>query len=637
MRPERLLSAAGEHLEPSEASRARVRGMLRTRMRDGALLRAAAEACEPTARQRQLVWARVAGRLRSPAADLLAKLGVWLHPSHAQMQAVRLTLHARIADRVSSWFHVPAFRFATAVVLVAVMVRVSPLLFLAPTSSAESRVLLLTTRGTAELSIGDLWQPVAEASLELREAVRLRTGDGEATVVLHDDGNVRLDAHTDIIVRDVSDRPAPAAVTGPSLTLLSGRIWVQGLLPQSVRGITVATPQGDITVREGSVSVAADGAVQVAVWHRHASVEHDGRSTTLVAGENARLTEAPAFLVLESTDAARAAHWVSQNLDRDAVHRREIAQLQKERRTAEAGILPTSPLYPVKRIAERVDLLLTFDDDAKVKKQLAFASTRLDEAAALLAQGPGSDVSAPLAEYRTALLQVATSSGASELTKVLVQQEMEQSAAAVAAVTPSDSEYLVKKAVLEASAVLPDTELRKTDVEAIILVDTLDALTVATSSGDIVLAQETFTGLKPYLKSLKEGKIDVPPAVRKEAVAMLESFAETVHERDAALGDVDDAFLKATQEYLPPPPVAPSLTDAQIDALVAQMKVRIYSYKLTRSRWNQLLAEFRSIEEHADRGRILRALYHALPENGLAPYVRTEIQKARDTLEGQGG
>ena len=79
---------------------------------------------------------------------------------------------------------------------------------------------------------------------------------------------------------------------------------------------------------------------------------------------------------------------------------------------------------------------------------------------------------------------------------------------------------------------------------------------------------------------------------------------------------------------LPPPP----LTDEQIDAMIAQMKARIFLYTQPRSRYDQLLVEFHSIENNPDRGRILHRLYLALPPNGLAEYVRTEIQKVREEV-----
>ena len=39
------------------------------------------------------------------------------------------------------------------------------------------------------------------------------------------------------------------------MTLRSGRIWIQGLLPSHLRGITIATPAGDVTVHEGSADI----------------------------------------------------------------------------------------------------------------------------------------------------------------------------------------------------------------------------------------------------------------------------------------------------------------------------------------------------------------------------------------------
>ncbi len=632
MRIEKLFQAVGKELEPSSGAKERVRMMLRRQMSSESVLRAAARQVEPTAQTKQQIWARVERSFRQPAADLLSRIGEWLHPTHAQALAVRRAMLHRIHEPATGWLRFPAMRFAASLAVFALLVRMSPLLFLAPHSSAESVALLLPTRGSVELSLGGLWQKVTE-DVVLQEGREMRTDDGEATIVLHDDGNVRLDGNTHVIIRDIADRPDQPSVLGPSLTLLQGRIWVQGLVPQHLRGIIIATPQGDVTVNEGSVSVTVDhtGTVLVAAWDRHATVEHDGQESTLVSGEYAHLTDASAYLVQDSSNEAARLDWVKQNLDRDAVHRREIAQLQQERRVADAGILPTSPLYPVKRIAEQMDLLMTFDGTEKARKQLEFASTRLDEATAMIAQDDASDVTASLKEYQLALMQVATGSGADPLVQQLVQDEVSQSVAGIAAVTPNDSTYLIKKAVLEASAALPDTVIQKTDVEGTILVDTLDALQAAAQSGDIAEVHKAFSDLKPYLKSIKEGKSELPEGTRKEALALLEQFATTVNDRDQVSGDVDDLLLKDTAQYLPVVETRPTpLTEEEIAGIVDQMKQRIYSYKLTRSRWNQLHAEFRSIQNHPDRGSILRALYHALPENGLAPYVRTEIQKARE-------
>lgn len=632
----RLLSQASKELEPQKGSRDRVRAMMRKEIRAEQVLRETSRILKPSAELRDTVWLRVASSMRQPAADLLSRIGAWLRPTPVQLREVHSVVVSRLFQPKHTVLRYPAMRLAMAFAVFALLVRVSPLFFLAQRSSADSSVLLLPTRGTVEVSLQDLWQSITD-SIQLSASTQVRTGDGEATVVLHDDGNVRLGADTYLLVRDTADRPEAPSLLGPSLTLLKGTIWVQGLVPNQLRGIVIATPQGDITVGEGSVSVTVhvSGEVEVAVWDRHVIVEHEDSTATLISGEQTKLTDAPAFIVLESSPAASRAEWVTQNLDRDAVHRREIAQLQQERRVADAGILPTSPLYPVKRIAERMDLMWTFDEENRVRKQLAFASTRLDEAAALIEQDAETDVTAPLEEYRIALLQVATGSGTDQLTQQLVSEQVQESMSDVATLSPTESTYLLKKAVLEASAALPDAQVLKSDIEGVILVDTLDALQTAAVDGDIAQVQQTFTDLEPYLKSIKEGKSELPAPTRKEAVALLEQFALTVAERDELTGDVNDAFLADASEYLPEPEVvvvAP-LTEEEIAAIVAGMKARIYAYKLPRSRWNQLHTEFHSIEGHPDQGSILRALYHALPENGLAPYVRTEIQQLRQQQE----
>jgi len=72
-----------------------------------------------------------------------------------------------------------------------------------------------------------------------------------------------------------------------------------------------------------------------------------------------------------------------------------------------------------------------------------------------------------------------------------------------------------------------------------------------------------------------------------------------------------------------------------LEALAQQIYDRVFGYKMPRSRYNQLLAEFRSLEGNPDQGRILRQLYRILPENGLGQYVRTEFQRVREQVQGK--
>ncbi len=618
-------------LDPENGAKARVFARLEGSLRSAEALKMAAEQATPTKTQQSVVWARISARLEGRAVSLLERLRELINVNEPAQAFVvlrnRLDQHAT----QSAGFGY-AMRWAAAAAVFVILVRISPFLFLAPHSSASSDALLLPTRGTVEVSLQGLWQPIADP-LTLKDALSIRTADGEATVMLHDDGNVRLDTNTSLIVREFADRPEQPAVSGPSLSVLSGRVWVQGMIPQQVRGIDIATPQGDITIQEGSVSltVEEDGDVIVDVWDRHAVVLHEGQELTLIAGERARLTDSTAIIVSESDSRAQKQSWVSQNLDRDAVHRREVSQMQLERRIADAGILPTSPFYSVKRIAEQMDLLMTIDSETKVRKQLDFASTRLDEAAALIAQGSESGSTLPLEEYRSALMAIATGTGADQLTQQLVANQLQENVADMTALTPTESGYILKKAVLEAGASLPGAVIGKTDVESVVLMDTLDALKVAVANGNIEQVNQTFGELRPYLKSIQEGKSQLSTDTRKEALSLLADFANTVQERDTTIGDIGDSLLKETAQYLPQEEVleAVPLTDEQIAMLVKRMLTRIENYTQPRSQWNQLHTEFRSIEKNPDRERILHALYYILSPD-LAPYVRTELRKLHD-------
>jgi len=53
----------------------------------------------------------------------------------------------------------------------------------------------------------------------------------------------------------------------------------------------------------------------------------------------------------------------------------------------DVGITPDSPLYPIKRLLEEIDLLLTFDEVAKAEKLLKYAELRLAEASKMAEEG----------------------------------------------------------------------------------------------------------------------------------------------------------------------------------------------------------------------------------------------------------
>jgi hypothetical protein len=162
---------------------------------------------------------------------------------------------------------------------------------------------------------------------------------------------------------------------------------VQSLVPRTFGAIVVAMPFGDVRMYESSVSIDLRTVADVAVWDRSALVDRGDDTMTIHAGDRVQLWSKNIPNVRRIPVREYLESWASQNLDRDAVHRREVAEFQRERRAVLAGILPTSPLYPVKRAAEAVDVFLTFSDAERTRKQLSYAEGRLNEAAALLREG----------------------------------------------------------------------------------------------------------------------------------------------------------------------------------------------------------------------------------------------------------
>lgn len=639
MRDEDFLRRLRDAVSPSAGSKDRVRKMIMARMRAPEVLKDLNTQLNPTDAQKESLWSRVQQSVTPPvSAGMLDRLKTFFSPAADSRLLVRDRVMARLSPQRHPAFGHMGLKWVSAFVVIALVVQIGPPLLIAPSTAAESSVLLVPTLGTSSVLLHGFWQPVME-EVTLVDGARLRTEKGgQMTVILHDDGNVRLGEGTVLALHDVSDRPEPA-LNASTLTIEQGKVWVQGLLPQHLRGITIATPHGDIVVHGGSVSVEIGDMADVRVWDGHVTIVRGTDTLALVAGERVDLWNENVPSVRRIGDADYADAWVKQNLSKDATHRREVAQWQKERRAAQAGILPNSPLYPVKRVAEQVDMLLTFNEEDYVEKKLAQASTRLSEAAALIAQGD-SGATVPLEEYKAALHEIAMGgSGSTSVAQFLLRQEIAENTAELAAATPDDDLYALKKAVLEAGASLPEevAAVDEQDVQGTLLVDTLTVVQDAVNSGDIDRAKAAFADVQPYLDSLQGNGDELKPEVRKEALALLSTVAAALGEgeQEVGSGSMQKDLLQDVVTYVPKvkSPKTPPLTEAQVQSMVQNMFDRIFVYKQPRARWNQLQYEMQQIQGHPDRGTILRHLYHALPEDGLARYVRTEIQGLRTEME----
>src|SRR5690606_33149688 len=83
------------------------------------------------------------------------------------------------------------------------LIRVLPFVFLPSMTQAGSVVSVLPS-GEVHMTVAGITVPLEEG-VELSHPALIRTLDGEATVILHDDAVLRLAPHTTIRLHDLTD------------------------------------------------------------------------------------------------------------------------------------------------------------------------------------------------------------------------------------------------------------------------------------------------------------------------------------------------------------------------------------------------------------------------------------------------
>jgi hypothetical protein len=392
---------------------------------------------------------------------------------------------------------------------------------------------------------------------------------------------------------------------------------MQGLVPSQLRGITVSTSHGQITVNEGSISIAEDDFVDVEVYDRSVAVLHNGEEVFLASGERTRLSEDNVLLVKKIPSKWFQRDWANQNLVRDAVHRHDI--------------LPTSRLYPVKRFAEIMDVFLTFDEQASIKKQLQAAETRLNEAAALIYNGD--EASIALAEYTDILEKISEGQNHGSLAEFLVQRALAESTSQISAALPGDESYAIKRTVLETSAALPESLAGEQDAQGALLLDGLAVMMKAVDEGKTDLITALWSDMQPYLLAFEDENLALQPIIYKEAQTLLSFLATSLHVANNRGTRIDPELLDDIALYLPAPTdtTVVSLSEEEIMQIVQNIRGKIFLYDMTKSRINQFIAEMKALDSHPDQGRILRRLALSLPEGpeNFPKRVYKEIVKLR--------
>lgn len=626
---ETLLTGLADRQKPSKTAKARVWQRVKSRVEPQAIIDKV-DSVVPSESFQQRVRSRVlSSRWLSSGLQTLAGAQ---EVSMTRKAVMRESLLQRLTPHKVSLLDF-GIKWTAAFAVFLLAVRMMPVVLLAPVTQAEISVQLIPS-GDVWVSIGGVSTQVSVPQV-LKGPVLISTAaNARATIILNDDGVLRMAGNTVLRLHDIGDRPQFASA-GPTATLVGGEVWVLGLLPPAFPTLSLETSRGTVEVNAGSVSVNDDGSsVTTSVFDRGAAFNTgENKRLFLISGERVIQRRNGALYVNDMPQALFGLPWVSVNLDQDAVHRADIAQLQQERREKMAGILPTSFLYPAKRIAEEVDVLFTLGSDAKAEKRVRQADTRLSEAMTLLQNGENDEAEESLTEYRDTLVALASGTG-DNLVQFLVRKQFDDLSTSVAVASADNQLAAVQRAVLDVSAALPNADLKPKDIEGYVLVDKLAALhTSLATSRNLTGAVVAYEQIQPYLKTLLAEDSEVHPLLQREAQSLLVSTVSLMDQLQSEQGGtVIDGVSADIAQYLPPETGTILVSETELNAQVQAIVDRIFALKMPRSRYNELMNAMRDLEHNPNRGTILRRLYRALPENGLAGFVRTEIRELGDEL-----
>lgn len=587
------------------------------------MFEAVRESLTPSPELQRSVWHRIKSSIEAVSSNVWSDVESELTPSHNMFDVVWQRLVMRLAPtpvpvrRLS-----PVLRWSASALLLALLIQISPVLF-SSQSIASSEVLLTPKKGDVSILIAGLWQPVTDPVVLQESALIQTSNDSEATIVLHDHAVLRLGSSTTIAIHDVSDARSGEAYD-PSMTFYRGKLWVQSFLPESLAPLTIGTTEGKVAMQEASISlVEQDEAspLDLRVWSRKATIQRAGETVTMFAGDKVTLVASAVASVQKFADPSQDDPWMRQNLQLDAIHQKEVAALQRQRMVQKAGTLPTAYLYPIKRLAENVDVLLTFNGEARAQKLLDQATTRLNEAAALVAQGDSSAASAPLEEFKQTVLSVASGTG-DTMVNALVKQQIAKANADLSAVLPSDTLYALKETVVETSTAVSDVSPVTEDAPAEtvdqgrLLLDKLTTLqgVLATPGYDIAAARASYNDLQTEFQELL-----------KQPMALSASEQTDIPQ---GLYAID---LVLTQEEQARATVIPTLvlSDKQVDAYADRIIRLVFVYHEQRGQMNQLKLALDVLRGNADEGRILRALKKKLTSEQLLRSVDYAIERLR--------
>ena len=452
--------------------------------------------------------------------------------------------------------------------------------FSQPPQLPEPKATLEIQKGSA--FVND--QP-AKTGDELKQNDTIKTGaDSLAIINFYNQSTTRLDANTQIILKDLKTENAGAKTT-VTIKATVGHIWsrvVKMVDKESKFEVetptTVATVRGtafDALVKDtGEESlVTTENIVTVAI--NDPKTGKNLATTDLSENQQATLNSkkmpsSPLELMYAIKTAGPnvlKSAWATQNLDLDKKFADLVTQREKEALDTVAGITPDSSLYGLKTFSQTIRTSLTFGVNAKTGLQIQYANQKLAEAGKMLDEGQ-KDLAGKLMQNYSSGLSVALSN--------LDQLKNSGQTKAYDEISKNIQDQMASAKNNIATA-LPDSDLYqiKQRIEAVQLQITPDALDNAA-----LQLQFATDRLKEAKELIAQGKNDLGKSTLDDYAKQLDSMKKLT---DSLKGQTPDVINKImtnasqnaiqnqemlnTMEAMAPPQIKEQITAQKVQAL----------------------------------------------------------------------
>lgn len=426
----------------------------------------------------------------------------------------------------------------------------------APTNviEASSETHLVILEGGVEVkSLGGDWEK-AHSHQPLRLLDMIRTSDNtEAEIHFFNSTVTRLSPNTEVIIKELKVHPRIQRTGVVNLYLEEGQIWARALqVKDRYSKMVVETKDGKVSTSHATFSVSTSDSEgsEIASYDRVVDVDVATDTKQLNEGYVVKLKNNGIIQKkIEDSHNDIQKNWVDQNLERDIAFDQKLAEETVKVAEAEAGILPTSPLYQAKIVGEKTQEILPLENTKRGYLLLQLAKKRLNESASLLSSNQVDLAEEVLADFSVIVQDLAEIAKSDETLYAEVLAALKEKEQKFLAFNKTNSVlYRVKETIRDARESVVASEVEKKTVQLEIANESLHELADIIEREHPEFVQSELEKIQSIVKSLKENKEEMVHteqlALAKEALPVLDQLVEKVALKKEA-GDIHSEVLTA--------------------------------------------------------------------------------------------